>query len=301
MKIRLKLFYPMLAFAATITFSSCGGGTEEETTGTDSLVSVDQNKGNGLDQEMIGIPSPSDMLGFIRMTTKTNQTKNTSFLNSTENLKNYRDPKSVALNFGVYSCDMSYCSVFGNGSAAQEYFKAVKTLSEEVGVSSVITPDIMKRTEVNLKSPDSLVAIADLLYFSASEILEKNGKGPNLALVIAGGYVESLHIAANIIEFDTKSPALNRFADQKYVLEDVILYMKKFESDPAVGETIKKMESLSAEFNKIKETKVEAPAQQEKGKKRVFGGGTVLDITKEQFTTISAKIKEVRNDFAQIK
>ncbi|MFN5458576.1 MAG: hypothetical protein ACK5AY_01575 [Bacteroidota bacterium] len=291
----------ILALSSSVFFSSCGGSSEEETTSTDTTAKVEDQK-SGLDQEMIGIPSPSDMLGFIRMTTKGVQGNNTAFLNPYDNLKNYRDSKSMALNFGIYSCDLSYCSIFGNGTAAQEYFKAAKTLGEEVGVSSVVTPEMMKRAESNLKYPDSLVVIADELYFSASEVLEKNGKGPNLALVIAGGYVESLHIAANIIQFDAKSPALNRFADQKYVLEDVILYMRKFESDPGVSESIKKMEELTTAFNQIQEKKVEAPkADSQKGKKRVFGGGTVLEMNKEQFTSIATKIKEVRNAFAQIK
>ena len=301
MKFSLKAVFISLTIAGGFSLYSCDGTTEEETTNSDSTATTATKEINAVDQEMIGIPSPSDMLGFIRMTTKAAQNKNTAFLNPVDNLKNYRDSKSMALNFGIYSCDLSYCSVFDNGTAAQEYFKAVKTLGEEIGVSSVITPEMMKRAEANLKSPDSLVAIADQLYFSTSEILDRNGKGSNLALVVAGGYIESLNIAANIIQFDTKSPSVNRFADQKYVLEDVILYMKKYEKDPGVSESIKKMEELSVVFNQIKETKIEAPAENQKGKKKVFGGGTVLEISKEQFESISAKVKEIRNNFALIK
>ena len=301
MKATINSLLITISLTGLATLYSCGSGTEEETTGTDTSATEQKSEVKTGDQMMIGVPSPSDMLGFIKMTSKSPQSNNTSFLNPVDNLKNYRDSKSMALNFGIYSCDLSYCSIFANGTAAQEYFKVVKTLGQEIGVSSVITPELMKRTESNLKSPDSLVAIADELYFSASDILEKNGKGPNLALVVAGGYIESLNIAANIIQFDPKSPMVSRFADQKYILEDVILYMKKFESDAGVSECVKKMEELSAAFNQIKETKVEAPSQKEKGKKKVFGGGTVLDISKEQFDSISAKIKQIRNDFALIK
>ncbi|MCP2839730.1 hypothetical protein, partial [Salmonella enterica] len=48
------------------------------------------------------VPSPGEMLTFIKMIGGKNN-KNTSFLNSPENQKNYTDAKTKALNFGIYS------------------------------------------------------------------------------------------------------------------------------------------------------------------------------------------------------
>jgi hypothetical protein len=287
--------------AVGLLITSCGGGgNEEDHSSHDTLPKKDSlTENSSLNQEMIGIPSPSDMLGFIRMTTKGGN-KNTSFLNPIDNLKKYQDSKSMSLNFGIYSCDLSYCSIFDMGSQAQDYFRTVKTLGEEIGVSSVMTPEVMKRAEANVKNPDSLVMIADEIYYSSSDILERNGKGPTLALVIAGGYIESLNIAANVIKFDPKNPAVSRFADQKYILEDVILFLKKYESDEGVTAAREQFEQLKAEFDKLKETPVEPPKNTDK-KKKVFGGGTVLEITQEQFKAIAEKVKNIRNNFAQIK
>ncbi len=299
---QLRTIFAAIPLAAGLILTSCGGGGDDDhTTGNDTIPKTDTANvmTDELNQEMIGLPSPSEMLGFIRETSKGN-TKNTSFLNPVDNSKNYQDAKSMALNFGIYTCDLSYCSIFDMGSQAQEYFKVVRTLGEEIGVSSVLTADVMKRAESNVKNADSLAAIADEIYASSSDILERNGKGPTLALVVAGGYIESLNIAANLINFDPKNPAVSRFADQKYILEDIILFMKKYESDAGVAEAKKQLEELKAVYDQIKEVPVEQPKSSDKNKK-VFGGGTVLEMSNEQFKMVAEKVKSIRNNFAQIK
>jgi hypothetical protein len=288
--------------AAGLVLSGCGNGGDDDHVDADSVPKVDTTAGNtniDMNQEFIGIPAPSEMLMFIKMTSK-GGSKNTSFLNPVDNLKTYQDNSRMALNFGIYSCDLTYCSIFDIGSTATDYFKAVKTLGEEIGVSSVITPEIMKKAEANIKNPDTLAAIADEIYLSSFEMLEANAKGPTLALVIAGGYIESLNIAANVIKYDPKNPAVSRFADQKLNIENIILFLKKYESDPGVADAKKQYEDLKTLFDQLKEVPVEQPKNADP-KKKVFGGGTVLEMTKEQFTAISAKIKEIRNNFAQIK
>ena len=291
----------IMILPVVVLLFSCGGGKDEEVQGTDTLATGDSLISNEIQesQELIGIPAPSEMLGFVRLTSKKGN-KSTAFLNPTDNLKNYKDAGSMAINFGIYSCDLSYCSIFEIGSSTKNYFDAVKTLGEEIGVASVITPDIMKRAEANMKNPDTLVKIADQLYFSASDILENSGKGPVLALMFTGGYIESLHIAANVMKFHPQNPAVARFADQKYVLDDILLFMQKYESNPSVAEAKKQIADLRNEFNQITEKTVEAPKETADGK-RVFGGGTVLEMNETQFKAIAAKVKAVRDNFAQIK
>ncbi len=297
------MFKPIVKFLTFLPLAavlfSCGGSNEAENKQSDSTLNSDSGAVIQIPEELIGIPAPSEMLDFVRMTSKKGS-KSTAFLNPVENLKNYKDAGSIALNFGIYSCDLSYCSIFDISSSTKSYFETVKTLGEEVGVSSVITPDIIKRAEANMKNPDSLMAIADQVYFSSTELLESSGKGPMLALMIAGGYVESMHVAANVLKFHPDNPAVGRFADQKFVIEDLILFLQKYESNPSVAEVKKQLQSLRDEFSQITEKSVEAPKEKE-GDKKVFGGGTILEMNEAQFKAIAEKVKTVRNNFAQIK
>ncbi|MBA4241098.1 MAG: hypothetical protein C0448_10245 [Sphingobacteriaceae bacterium] len=284
--------------AASLMLVSCGG---DKTEGGDELSGVDtlktETQTEQITETFFQVPSPGEMLTFIKMVGGKNN-KNVSFLNSPDNQKNYTDNKSKALNFGIYSCDLSYCSIFEIGSEALKYFKVVKQLGDQIGVSSAISPEVLKRLEGNIGNPDSLSVITDDVYFSSFESLEASKQGPTLSLVVAGGWIESLYIATSLAKYDAKSPVVERLADQKYTLDNLIEFLKKYESDANVAGVLTQFTELQAEFNKIGEK--EAAAATDKTK-NVLGGGKELAITADQYKAIVEKIKAIRNSYTLTK
>lgn len=285
--------------AVGLMLASCGG---DKTEGADDMSGVDsvktETQTEQITETFFQVPSPGEMLTFIKMVGGKNN-KNVSFLNSPDNQKNYTDNKSKALNFGIYSCDLSYCSIFEIGSEALKYFKVVKQLGDQIGVSSAIQPAVLKRLEGNLGNPDSLSVITDDVYFSSFETLEQGKQGPTLSLVVSGGWIESLYIATSLAKYDAKSPVVERLADQKYTLDNLIEFLKKYESDANVASVLVQFTELQAEFNKIGE-KDAATASADKTK-TVLGGGKELVITEAQYKAIVEKIKTIRNSYTLTK
>ena len=284
--------------AAALMLASCGGDKtegDEEMSGVDTLkteVSTEQ-----ITETFFQVPSPGEMLTFIKLVGGKNN-KNVSFLNSPDNQKNYTDNKLKSINFGIYSCDLSYCSIFEIGSEALKYFKTVKQLGDQIGVSSAINPEILKRLEGNLGNADSLAVITDDIYFSSFQTLEDNKQGPTLALVVSGGWLESLYIATSLAKYEANSPIVARLADQKYTLDNLIEFLKKYESDASVASVLVQFTDLQSDFNKIGE-KDAASAKSTDGKKTkaILGGGKELAITADQFKVIVEKIKAIRNSY----
>ncbi|MCA0430334.1 MAG: hypothetical protein LCH32_07510 [Bacteroidetes bacterium] len=288
-----------LSAATLFAVTSCGGDSEktDETDIVDST-KVEDMQVSPISETFFQVPSPGEMLTFIKMIG--NNSKDTKMLNPASNAKNYTDAKSKALNFGIYSCDLSYCSIFEIGADALKYFPVVKTLGDQIGVSTAIKPEILKRLQDNLGKPDSLALITDDIYFSSFETLEGSKQGPTLACVVAGGWIESIYIATQLAQYKANSPIIERLADQKYTLENIIEFFKKHEADQNVASIKADFESLLAEFNKIAEKDVEA-AKQGDGKTKVLAGGKQLNITEENYNIIKEKIKSIRNGYAQIK
>jgi hypothetical protein len=289
-----------LSAITLLTFSNCGGDGDK----TDDMETVDsakteEPKTNPVSETFFQVPSPGEMLTFIKMVGGKNN-KNTSFLNPAGNDKNYTDNKSKALNFGIYSCDLSYCSIFEIGSEALKYFKTVKVMGDQIGVSTAIKPEVLKRLESNIGSPDSLAVITDDVYFSSFETLEDSKQGPTLALVVAGGWIESIYIATNLAKYEEKSPIIERLADQKYTLENLIEFLKKHESDPNVAAVKADFEGLLAEFNKIGEKEIDAKAK-DGGKTTMLSGGKQLVMTEPVYKAIVEKIKSIRNSYTLTK
>jgi hypothetical protein len=289
-----------LSAITLLTFSNCGGdGDKTEEIETVDSVKTEEPKTNTVSETFFHVPSPGEMLTFIKMVGGKNN-KNTSFLNPASNDKNYTDNKSKALNFGIYSCDLSYCSIFEIGSEALKYFKTVKVMGDQIGVSTAIKPEVLKRLESNIGSPDSLAVITDDVYFSSFETLEDSKQGPTLALVVAGGWIESIYIATNLAKYEEKSPIIERLADQKYTLENLIEFLKKHESDANVAAVKADFEGLLAEFNKIGEKDVDAKAKSN-GKEAMLGGGKQLVMTEPVYKAIVEKIKSIRNSYTLTK
>jgi len=280
-------------------FSSCGDGKKTED--SDEIVVSDSAKVDvsNLTETFFQVPSPGEMLSFIKTAGGKNN-KNVSFLNSPDNQKNYSDNKSKALNFGIYTCDLSYCSIFEIGAEALKYFKTVKQLGDQIGVSSAIKPEVLKRIQDNIGNSDSLSVITDDVYFSSFETLEGSKQGPTLALVVAGGWIESLFIATSLGKYEAKSPIVERLADQKYTLDNLIEFLKKHESDASVASVLVQFNELQAEFKKIEE-KDAAEITSKNSNKKILGGGKDLVLTAEQYKNIVEKIKSIRNSFTLTK
>jgi len=297
----MKSNYLLLApLALSLTLASCGG----DKTGTEDLATTDTTKtevSTQVTETFFQVPSPGEMLTFIKMVGGKNN-KNVSFLNSPANLKNYTDSKLKALNFGIYSCDLSYCSIFEIGSEALKYFAVVKQLGDQIGVSAAIQPEVLKRLEGNIGNPDSLSVITDDLYFSSFETLESGKQGPTLSMVVAGGWIESLYIATNLAKYEPNSPVVERLADQKYTLDNLIEFLKKYEKENVdVASVVKQFTELQAEFNKIGEKDAVAAVTPADKNKKVLGGGKELVISADQYKAIVDKIRTIRNSYTLTK
>lgn len=289
----------LAAVVGATIFSSCGD--DKKTESSDEITVSDSAKVevSNLTETFFQVPSPGEMLSFIKMVGGKNN-KNVSFLNSPDNQKNYSDNKSKALNFGIYSCDLSYCSIFEIGAEALKYFKTVKQLGDQIGVSSAIKPEVLKRLQDNIGNPDSLSVITDDVYFSSFETLEASKQGPTLSLVVAGGWIESLFIATSLAKYEANSPIVERLADQKYTLDNLIEFLKKHENDPNVASVLVQFKELQTEFTKIEEKDAVAVTSKDSNKK-ILGGGKNLVLTAEQYKNIVEKIKSIRNSFTLTK
>jgi hypothetical protein len=293
-----KSYLLLFCLPAAMMFSGCGESERPDEAETTDTVKTEEKPAATANETFFQVPSPGEMLTFIKMVGGKNN-RNVSFLNPPANEKNYADSKSRALNFGIYSCDLSYCSIFDIGSETIKYFKIIKTMGDQLGVSTAIKPEILKRIEQNIGKVDSLAVITDDVYFSSFEALESSQQGPVLALVVAGGWIESVYIASNLAKYEANSPVIERLADQKYTLENLIEFLKKHEADPNVAAVKKDFDGLMTEFNKINEVEVK------KGNgadgKATLQGGKQLVISEEVYKSITSKVGQIRNSYTQSK
>ncbi|MCK6641416.1 MAG: hypothetical protein L6Q81_15145 [Bacteroidia bacterium] len=283
------------AFAFSILGSSCGNDTDN-TGNTDSTAGDTVATEMVMTEDMIGVPSPSDMFEFMK--TLGPKTGDGNLLNPIDNEKKYGTKKSQALNLGIYSADLLYASTFDVKDKVLGYFGTCMRLGTTLQVATGLNDKDKERISRNAGNADSLIMVGNDLYLSTFNNLNENGRGTELSLMLAGGWVESVYLSCAMVkDFEKDKEMANKIADQKHSLDNCIEFMTKNESNEDVASVLVQMKELKALFDAVGSTKVEAPKQE--GKRMKIGGGEKKEITKDQFEAIRKKVEEVRKSFVE--
>jgi len=280
-----------LLTGALLTGTGCGGSDKpgSDETASDTLL---QSATDSL-LTFFQIPMPGEFYAHLR---RLGLKPKPDLLNPVENISKYTGSKEKAINFGVYSSDLFYSSNFDHKADVLKIFNNLRKLSEEMGIASVLSESLYKRTEKNLSNKDSLNAIASEVFFEASTNLEKNKQGASLALVIAGGFVESLYISTALADGEKEGSVVYQYlADQKYPLENLFHYLDKHDSDNRVAEVRIALEPLKNVFGSIKEESVNR--EQENSSKRIIGANSRLVLTSAQFKELKDVSARIRKEF----
>ncbi len=266
-----------VSFGLIILFYSCNSNTDEYNN-SDNDILLDSNDVNNDHQKKVkmifyNIPSPLEMATILQETVGD---YNSEILNSFNVYNKYTTNKKIALNLGVYGADLSYTRMFDQIQASVNYLSSIKKLSDNLGIPQNDGSFTVSRIEENIDNRDSILIIISETYATADAYLKESGRGSTAALIIIGGWVEALYIATNILKEknDVNKEILNRIAEQKYSLENLVELSKSYENDD-INEFIPQLEELQECFDKIEIT---------------YTKGEVITDEINKITTIKSKI-----------
>ncbi|MGB0882502.1 MAG: hypothetical protein ACPGSO_06075 [Vicingaceae bacterium] len=294
MKKQSKLAIALLVGLPLVTMTSCGGDDPVVEEAIEEVVEEVPEENTTYYQ----IPSPDEMFGFIK---ETGLPFNGELLNDISNSDNYTDPKMQALNFGIYSADLAYTAAFQEFNETTKYFGTIQKMSEPLGLNSAFDKSLIERAQANLDNADSLVAITNTSYFAIVDYLENNDQGDRLGLIASAGWLETLYVTANTINYKKDTDAVDRLADQKLTLENLLDYLAKYESDASVAEVTVWFKDLETVFATLSETEADSGSgfKKKESGKMVLGGGSSISMTEDQFNSLKDKINEIRNNIVK--
>ncbi len=240
------------------------------------------------------IPSPEGLFSFIR---DGDLKYVKDVLNPTENMDKYIDTRAKELNFGIYSADLAYVASFNKYQESVDYLNTVRTLSDEIGISAVFDENLIGRIDNIIDNQDSLLKVTSDSYFSIVRYLESSNRTKTLALIVTGGWIESIFVVTNLIDnFDPNSDAVQLLADQKLVIENLMSYLDQNKSDDNIQRTINDLKNLQKIYQELKtEVKENSAPQENTDGKIVVGGNAKIIMTKEQFEELKQEVAKVRN------
>lgn len=294
MKKEIKLAAAIFIATPLLVLTSCGGDEPIEEPVEEVVEEVVEER----NEEYYQIPSPDEMFGFIK---ESGLKFNGELLNSIQEADRYTEPTKQAMNFGVYSADLAYTAAYEEFNETTKYFGTVQKMAESIGISSAFDKSLIERAQSNLDNADSLVAITNTSYFSVVDYLDQNEQGDKLGIIAASGWLETVYIVANTADFDSDKAAIERLADQRLTLDNLLGYFQKYEAKEETKQMMTWLKELEVVFaEQITEETSGGSGISFKKKddgKMVLGGGSDKKsaITKEQFNAIKNKVNEIRN------
>ena len=301
--IKIKSLKLLAILFSAFFIASCGSGGDKQ---RDAEITVDMTE---IDQELFedideakkifySLPSPLETAMLIR---SAGAQYDAELLNSVDNTQNYTTNKSMALNLGIYTCDLSFASLYDQTQASISYMGAAKKMADGLGILDAIDEKTIENLEANINNREKIMDIVSETFLNSSAFLKENDRAALSAIVLVGGWMEGLYIATELVNrgtFEDNDKLVNRIVDQKLSLEIVMKLLEENQSNPDVASLIEDINELKAIFDQIIiETSVIEPVHDQETNVTTLKSKSQSNLTQELFIELSEKISSLRNTF----
>jgi hypothetical protein len=274
-----------------LVFAACGGAPEpnDNSDGPGLVIG-----GEGTDDAVSSLyqmPTPNELFSLVRDLAGDGQKR---MLNPASNVDRYASLSSRAFNFGVYSTDLVYASYFKLNVEVARYYLTSKKLAESLGISSAFSDADFVRLEANLTRGDSLEVISNDAYTKAYSKLQDEEMGATLSLVLAGGWVESMHLLFRQIDTFGKNEALlTRVAEQKVTLEHLIDLMEPQAGNADVAAMQQELLAIRDVYDQVNVIRVAHKGTSASGR-MILGEDVQMEMTEEKYLSLVQAVEDLR-------
>jgi hypothetical protein len=243
----LKIFIFVIPVSIITLLSSCG--SKEEAVKDYQVTADTLSSSVRTDMNLIraGIPSP---IIISRQISKSGYSYNKSILNSTGKGSGYSTKYQAAANLGIYGADFGYVAGYAQSQDVLEYVAQIAKLAKTVGVESAFSGEFGNKVSSSVGKEDTLMDVIDNAYAKAERNLQSNDRVSTTAIIIAGGWIEGLYIASEIVGTKAREPktmqAYKKVYDQIYAFQYVSDLLKQYNKD---ADCVKMLEELKPLVN----------------------------------------------------
>jgi hypothetical protein len=294
--ITLREVIALLSVTALLT-AGCGSDSQKtEGNGTDSTASTTKDTSGALltiKGETFSIPSPIQTAFLIK---GSGANYNKGILNAANKASQYSTNFAKAINLGIYGADLGYVTIYDQSQDAIGFLNAAKKLSDGLGVSAAFDAKTIERFTKNMGNKDSMLSLVGVAYRASDAYLKTNDRSDVSALVLAGGWIETLYFTTDIYKVKPNDEIKRRIAEQKLSLKSLIGLLSEYYTQPEYTKFIDGLHDLSTVYDGIEFKYTYAkPTTDAKKKLTTINSTTDVTISAEQIDAISQKIRAIRN------
>ncbi|MCD4770713.1 MAG: hypothetical protein K8R35_11170, partial [Bacteroidales bacterium] len=213
-----SVFAITLTVVGALTLFSCGSkGKQEQAAPSMEITEIDESVLQDVktaEKIFYSLPSPLESAMLIK---SAGARFDADLLNSTDAASRYSTNRDMALNLGIYTCDLSFSSLYDQTELVIAYMSAAKKMADGLGILDAIHVETMNRLEENVNNREVIMDIVSETFLNSNSYLEENEQPAIASIVLVGGWIEGLYIATQIVDIDEfdSNKLVARIIDQK--------------------------------------------------------------------------------------
>ncbi len=241
------------------------------------------------------LPSSMELTSIIKSTGAKFDLKN---LNLSTNHVLYKTDYQRALNIGIYDADLCYVDLYDRVELSMNYINAIKSLTDQLNVGDFFNIDALNRMALINHDVDSVLYLSNKGLDDLNHHLEKNNRQNLSILIHLGNWLESVHIATEIVKDHRDDLLYEKIGEQKYEIDILLQIIQAYSKEDAFFSELNiDFLNIKNEFDKITIDYVyKEPITKEINGQLVIEDQSTetVNITDENVHTISAAIHKLR-------
>jgi hypothetical protein len=299
----LPLILGVTALLICLAATSCKGRTkgdgEKE---KDENISADEQTMEQIksaEKVFNALPTPLEVAQLIK---EAGAKFDATLLNPVENKSNYTTSKSMALNLGIYVCDLSFASMYDETSLLVNFMEAAEDMATGLGIIDAIDETTIEKLEQNINNRDVIMEIVSETFLNSQAYLEDDEQHAVAATIIAGGFLEGLYISTHMVDMKNfkGNKLVGTIADQKMSVDDLIRLLETYNDNTAIQELLGPIRELKTIFDKVeRSTTPSATKVDDKTGVTEITGAALSEMQQDTFLAIKDKVAEIRNVYVK--
>jgi len=281
-----------------LSLVACGGDEEKENSIDQEVFDPESSLNTVFDGKIFSIPSPIQIAYLIK---DLDLKYDGAILNSDQNATKYNTEHKQALNLGIYGTDLGYLTLYEQKSLSMNYLNSIEKLSSQLGLDAAFDSSFITRFEANNGNEDSMIFLMSDAFRKADNFLKNANRKSTSALVLTGGWIESMYLACELNKKKDSDEIKTRIAEQKQSLTSIIELLVEYNKGGSNDALIAQLKDLQVSFDKINMTyEYEAPETDKSKKLTTFNHKLTVEFTKEVLTEVTTKLGAIRNSIIKL-
>ncbi len=252
-----------------------------------------KSKNNEVSEVIYSMHLPTDMAGLFNRTGTNYDPAIPAPINS---ITLYTNPEKIALMLGVYGVNITYMKLLGQTIPAAQYYKAIETLSDKIGIPQTIFEESSLYLEKYFAEEDSLSAVIETIYRKTDRFFRENNRDNLAALSLTGGWIEAMYVGIKIYEADNGNQVMaERLLQQKYSLNSIYTILSNHQESLEVKEYLLMIKKIRKVFDRVEIRYQKKGFNLDTTQKKIQTYNTLIRYDEETMDDLARIIPLVRN------